>query len=108
MERVHGPDGAPDSYPRYLSMLSLADKQLKNLFGLLRESGRLNNAIVYIVSDHGEGFPGVDRPLRSGNPYAEFEAEMFGHGTSVLTVSQYSVLLFKTFRYIIICFCCVW
>jgi|TARA_A100001391_G_scaffold186626_1_gene155941 hypothetical protein len=95
MERVHGPDGAPDSYPRYLSMLSLADKQLKNLFGLLRESGRLNNAIVYIVSDHGEGFPGVDRPLRSGNPYAEFEAEMFGHGTSVLTVSQYSVLLSK-------------
>ncbi|MEQ3634772.1 sulfatase-like hydrolase/transferase [Alcanivorax sp.] len=83
----------PDSYGRYLSMLELADRQLKDLLGKLKEGGYLENAVVYVLSDHGEGFPGVDDELQKGNPYSDFKVDAFGHGTSVLTLNQYHNLL---------------
>lgn len=86
-------DDVPPTYPDYLSMLQLADRQLKDLFGKLASGGYLNNAIVYVLSDHGEGFPGIDAPLKNGNPYAHFDGNKFGHGTSVLTITQYHNLL---------------
>lgn len=88
-------DGAPGSYNNYLSMLQLADRQLKDMLGKLERQGYLDNAIVYLVSDHGEGFPGLDKPMKNGNPYAEFDGSSFGHGTSVLTLEQYRVLMAK-------------
>lgn len=94
MERIDYPlEDVPVTYPNYLSMLNLADKQIEDLFNRLAKNGELENAIVYLVSDHGEGFPGVDKPLQSGNPFASFKTELFGHGTSVMSLKQYEVLL---------------
>lgn len=86
---------APATYSKYLSMLKLADSQLEDLFNKMVASGVLDNAVVYLVSDHGEGFPGVDPEVKSGNPYASFKADQFGHGTNVLSLPQYEVLLSK-------------
>ncbi|WP_285260259.1 sulfatase-like hydrolase/transferase [Halopseudomonas bauzanensis] len=80
-------------YRNYLSMLELVDRQLSNLFGKLHEAGFLQNAIVYLISDHGEGFPSVDDGLMKGNPYSEFQVDSYGHGTNVMTLSQYHTLL---------------
>jgi len=85
----------PSTYPRYLSMLSLVDKQVEDLFGKLADGGHLDNAIVYLVSDHGESFSGVDQGLESGNPYASFEMDAYGHGTNVMSLPQYNVLISK-------------
>jgi len=85
----------PFTYPRYLSMLSLVDKQIKDLFNKLADRGLLDNTIVYLVSDHGESFSGVDEKLTSGNPYASFEMDAYGHGTNVMSLPQYNVLISK-------------
>ncbi|WP_370209626.1 sulfatase-like hydrolase/transferase [Alloalcanivorax venustensis] len=89
---LEDPD-APKTYPNYLSMLELVDRQLDDLVKRLKKRGYLEDAIVYILSDHGEGFPGIDKPMANGNPYASFESNLFGHGTSLLTQTQYKILL---------------
>lgn len=83
----------PVVYRNYLSMLELADRQLSDLFAKLGAEGYLDNAIVYLVSDHGEGFPAIDQGLEKGNPYSDFKVDSYGHGTNVLTLSQYHTLL---------------
>lgn len=85
----------PPVYYQYLSMLELVDRQLKDFFDGLEAGGYLDDAIVYVISDHGEGFPGADRKLQDGNPRAKFPVAHFGHGTSVLTAEQFTVLLAK-------------
>ena len=89
--------GFPENYHNYLSMLRLADKQVEDFFNKMAERGLLENTVVYLVSDHGEGFPGVDAEVRSGNPYASFKMDQFGHGTNVLSLPQYEVLISKIF-----------
>ena len=59
---LEDPD-APKTYPNYLSMLELVDRQLDDLVKRLKKRGYLEDAIVYILSDHGEGFPGIDLSL---------------------------------------------
>jgi len=80
-------------YRNYLSMLELADRQLADLFTKLDNAGFLTNAIIYIISDHGEGFPKVDTGLEKGNPFSSFKVSSYGHGTNVMTLSQYHTLL---------------
>ena len=77
----------------YVSMLKLADAQLEDLMDHLKHSGVLDNAIVFLLSDHGEGFMGdIDAP-KSAIPQAHFTTNEAGHGTNVLTIKQYQVLL---------------
>lgn len=80
-------------YRNYLSMLELSDRQLVDLFDKLSKQGFLDNTLVYLISDHGEGFPDVDKGLEKGNPYSEFKVDSYGHGTNVLTLSQYHTLM---------------
>lgn len=82
-------------YPNYLSMIDLVDRQMKDLFDQMYRAGLLNNAVVYLMSDHGEAFADVDTNPQSGNPYADFNVTASGHGTSVMMPSQYRVLLAK-------------
>lgn len=93
MKRLVEDSELPVVYRNYLSMLELADRQLSDLFAKLNAEGYLDNAIVYLVSDHGEGFPAVDQGLEKGNPYSDFKVDSYGHGTNVLTLSQYHTLL---------------
>lgn len=77
----------------YISMLRLADAQFEDLMDRLAHSGVLDNAIVFIISDHGEGFMGDTDAPKSAIPQAHFATNEAGHGTNVLTVKQYQVLL---------------
>jgi hypothetical protein len=71
------------------------DQQFGQLMDLLEEKGALNNAIVVVLSDHGEslGEPSViaerdhvmDRMLGT--------ASLVGHGTHVFSRDQYNVVL---------------
>lgn len=99
----------------YQASVLEADKQLAYFFNLLHESQLLNHAIVILLSDHGEGLgrPGdrvTEKDLYIAEhrqaapifypPSLDNEAmnESAGHGTDVLGLSQYHVLLaFKLF-----------
>ncbi|MDP5209000.1 sulfatase-like hydrolase/transferase [Microbulbifer sp. 2205BS26-8] len=79
----------------YLSMLRLVDKQVGDLIEKLSKAGALDNALVYLISDHGESFHVAEDGLIQGNPAAVFTTNIGGHGTSVLLKSQSQVVLAK-------------
>jgi len=78
---------------RYLSMVQLADKQLGFLIKSLGGAGLLENSVLYLVSDHGEGLITKDDHVSSANPYASLKMGVNGHGTNLLNTSQNKVLL---------------
>lgn len=89
--------------PKYRIGLQTADRMFGELVSILERKGALNNALVIVLSDHGEALSlpsdsffdstfhveGLRAPLRMSD---------YGHGQSVLSKSQYHVLLsFRTF-----------
>lgn len=80
----------------YRPAVRRVDRQFGDVLEVLRRKGALDNAIVVVLSDHGEalGQP-ADSPFAlSGpaeDPYAP--ATITGHGTSVLSPHQYRVVL---------------
>ncbi len=83
----------------YRNGLAVADRQFGEVLRLLTERGVMDNAILIVLSDHGEALfqpgdrlipkefsdiPGAARPI---------EVSTFGHGASVLSPVQYQVLL---------------
>ncbi len=96
--------GSPDD-PRsaYRDGLRTADTMFHEILAVLEQKGALRNALVIVLSDHGEAFG-----LRSDSFFdARFEVDGLraplkmldmGHGQSVLSKSQYQILLtFRTF-----------
>lgn len=84
--------GFEDAPVPYLRALSEVDKQFSLIIEKLRDSGRLENAVVVVMSDHGEGFSMVrdgfhDLTVNSERRY------FFGHGSFVLSDAQYRVVL---------------
>ncbi len=60
---------------------------------LLAEKGVLDDAIVVVLSDHGEALGGErDSMVRGTGSSREIWDSLWGHGTSVLSPSQYEVL----------------
>jgi len=84
--------------------LQTADRMLGEMVELLQRKGALDNALVVILSDHGEasvcrmtGCSPARRDLHSGLR-APIKLNDHGHGQSVLSPSQYKVLLgFRSF-----------
>ena len=87
------------STPAYREALQTADRMFGEVLQVLRDKGILENALVVVLSDHGEalGMPtesllngvdgrvaGLDVPVQVLN---------WGHGESVLSPVQYQVLL---------------
>jgi hypothetical protein len=61
---------------------------------LLKEKGVLENAIVVVLSDHGEALGGkTDSIVRKTGTSREIWDSLWGHGTSVLSPHQYGVVL---------------
>lgn len=85
----------------YLDATRRADRQFADLLDLLQQRGMLDNAIVVVLSDHGETFGTKDDSLvsRDSSEIANLEAfPGWGHGTSVLAPEQYrTVLAVRTF-----------
>lgn len=83
----------------YQKSVSRADEQFSSLMESLKNSGRLNNAIVVVLSDHGEAFN------QSAPFWQPDQTKMLldiplskGHGISVIDEAQIRVLLgFKRF-----------
>ena len=70
------------------------DRQFADVMTMLRRKGLLDDAIVVVLSDHGEALGKRSDSLmgRYGKP-DEIGHSMWGHGTSVLSPHQFQVLL---------------
>lgn len=80
----------------YRPAVRRVDRQFADVLEVLRRKGALDNAIVVVLSDHGEalGQPG-DSPFAMSGPAEDPFAwsTITGHGTSVLSPHQYRVVL---------------
>jgi arylsulfatase A-like enzyme len=89
--------------PLYRVGLQTADTMFGELQSILESKGALRNAIVIVLSDHGEALslPSdsfFDETFRVEGLRAPLKMLDYGHGQSVLSKSQYQVLLaFRTF-----------
>lgn len=94
---------ADNEQPLYRIGLQTADRMFGELLGVLESKGALRNSLVIVLSDHGEAFglPGdsfFDDAFLVEGLRAPLKMLDYGHGQSVLSKSQYQVLLaFKTF-----------
>ena len=91
---MHGGE-APS--PAYLEALQTADRMFQDVLDVL-QSKILDNALVIVLSDHGEAFGIPSDSLLSvtdsvGGLRAPLEVSNWGHGQSVLSPVQYQVLL---------------
>lgn len=96
---------ADEINPLYLIGLRTADQMFGELVDMLARKGALENTLVIVLSDHGEAF-GLDSDTLMGKGESMFieglkapiKMNDFGHGQSVLSPSQYKVLLgFRSF-----------
>lgn len=80
---------------QYRMMLKQVDRQFGQFMQQLQSAGVLDNAQVFLLSDHGDGFR-FDRdvltPAREDFPF-EIETNTRGHATNILNLGQYHVLL---------------
>ncbi|CAH0993182.1 hypothetical protein SIN8267_03323 [Sinobacterium norvegicum] len=81
--RLYPDDKVERVFPYYVKTLERTDEQLAVFMDDLKQGGMLDNAIVYFISDHGEGFPRMD----------EGESFEYGHGTYSGDLTQYKVLM---------------
>lgn len=85
----------PDAYRvAYGMAVNEVDRQFSDVMHVLREKGVLDNAIVVLLSDHGEALGAEDDSIirKSGTSHEVWDS-LWGHGTSVLSPNQYQVLL---------------
>lgn len=89
--------------PLYRIGLQTADRMFGELVDVLEKKGALRNALVIVLSDHGEALglhsdSFFDDTFLVEGMKAPIKMEINGHGQSVLSKSQYQVLLgFRTF-----------
>ena len=78
----------------YAEAISEVDRQYEAVMRLLAQRGVLDNAIVVLLSDHGEALGSEDDSmLRQVGTSREIWDSLWGHGTSVMSPHQYQVLL---------------
>jgi len=87
------------SNPAYVEALQTADRMFRDVVDVLKAKGILDNAVVVVLSDHGEalGFPSDSLLNGLDGWVAERQTPVavlnWGHGQSVLSPVQYQVLL---------------
>lgn len=88
------PSTPPAYRDAYRRSISAVDSQFDAVVRMLERKGVLDNAIVVVLSDHGEalGFPSDTMLRQTGTP-DDIWRSIWGHGTSVVSPHQYSVLL---------------
>ncbi|MDR1350144.1 MAG: sulfatase-like hydrolase/transferase [Zoogloeaceae bacterium] len=74
----------------YLSVLQVADWQLRGVLAGLARQGALQNALVILMSDHGEGLNQVEKKLDMPGAPSVMSA---GHGADLLSDHQNRILL---------------
>ncbi len=80
--------------PAYRHAVAEVDRQFRQVLEVLAAKGVLENALVVVLSDHGEALGAEsDSMLRKTGSSREIWDSLWGHGTSVMSPHQYSVLL---------------
>jgi len=79
-----------DSPPGYLAALSVVDSQIDSLLHTLKREGALDNAIVVLLSDHGEGLAMEKDRWRQTN--GRMMPAYYGHGMPALDPAQSRVV----------------
>jgi hypothetical protein len=93
----------PEDRPMYRIGLKTVDAMYGQVISMLRRKGALDNAIVVTLSDHGEALAlPNDSFMKNGafvkNLGSPLKVLDVGHGQSVLSQTQYKILLgFRTF-----------
>jgi arylsulfatase A-like enzyme len=78
----------------YGEAVPAVDRQFADVLKMLEGKGVLDNAIVVLLSDHGEALGAEnDSIIRQTGTSQEIWDSLWGHGTSVLSPNQYHVLL---------------
>ncbi|NMH64850.1 sulfatase-like hydrolase/transferase [Shewanella salipaludis] len=92
-------DGNYNHY-MYQQMLKKVDRQVADFIQGLARLGLLDNALVYLLSDHGEGFMlSQDRLMaatsadKASQSHGKLKVAAWGHGTNLLAQEQSDVLL---------------
>lgn len=81
---------SPKPYQRTVARV---DQQVDALLQSLRRAGRLENAIVILLSDHGEAFPPSEPEWQYQGQLGASIPNHFGHGTNVISPAQYRAIL---------------
>jgi len=87
-----------DTASQYSNAVIAADEQFGRLMELLERKGMLRNAMVVVLSDHGEalGLPESDALIRGAVVRDLLDGQrisLWGHGSSVLSPNQFSAFL---------------
>jgi arylsulfatase A-like enzyme len=87
-----------DNAYQYSNAVIAADRQFGQLVRILERKGLLRNALVVVLSDHGEalGLPASDALLRGAVARDMLDGQrisLWGHGSSVLSPHQFAVVL---------------
>lgn len=86
--------GNPDTVALYKQAVGRVDRQFNDLLTMLRDRGALDNAVVVVLSDHGEslGEPAT-ASVPDGRDPGLPQDTVYGHGTNVFASHQYNVVL---------------
>lgn len=88
------PDGRPDGVAQYAQAVARLDQQFDDVLNILRKRGALENAIVVVLSDHGESLGELeDLQMAEKGTEGDAAAEIYGHGTNIFAQEQYRVVL---------------
>ena len=88
------PSTPQDYRAAYRYAIAEVDRQFAAVLRTLAQKGVLENTIVVVFSDHGEALGGeTDSMLRKTGTGDEIWNSLWGHGTSVMSPHQYTVLL---------------
>ena len=89
---VNNNSDLPPSYLRYLSTMKTMDDTFQQYIDSLHDNKTLENAIVVLYSDHGEGWASLDPIDLALDPSYDLPT-MKGHGVNVLNEQQVRVIL---------------
>ncbi len=91
--RYAQPDPSDSSrlHARYVAALAVVDGQIGQLVAMLRHRGYLEDALIVVLSDHGESLGGIESEISGHNGRAHVSA--FGHGAEILSEAQNRVVL---------------
>ncbi|MGC3981950.1 MAG: sulfatase-like hydrolase/transferase [Steroidobacteraceae bacterium] len=80
-----------DFWNKHAAALTVVDRQIEQLLQGLKEQGQLRNALVILLSDHGEALGYPESTLAF--PEDPNEIQSYGHGTSVVSDHQNHIVL---------------
>lgn len=90
---IQGVDGYQDAPAQYLRALQGVDGQFQSLWNELKAQGRLANAVVIVLSDHGEDFAMAKDRLTASTDHTRGDFRFFGHGNFALSNAQNHVVM---------------